>query len=75
MFVTVFVKRKEDIVKVALTWPNHGYEGDEDNSRRREEDVRRDQSGANRHLISTAQCPCYGQMYFPGSYTYRQTLL
>ena len=38
-------------------------------------DVRSDRGGADRHLINTAQRPCYGNMYSTGCCTYRQTVL
>ena len=67
--------KKEDSLKVALMLPKHGTEGEKENIRRGEEGVGRDRGRTIRHLINTAQCPCYGQMYLTGSCTYRRAVL
>ena len=66
------MKKKEDGLKVALMWPEHGNEGEKEKSRTREEEVESDQGRNDRHLSDTAQCPCYGQLCSTGSCTYRQ---
>ena len=72
--VRITCEEKEDSLKVALMWPKHGNEGEKEKSMRGE-GVGSNQGRADRHLINTAQCPCYGQMYSTGNCTYRQTVL
>ena len=71
-------KKKEDSLKVAHMWPKHGTEGEKQEvevEEKRKGGVGSDQGGADRHLINTAQYPCYGQMCSMGSCTCRQTVL
>ena len=56
-------KKKEDSLKVALMWPKHRTEGEKPGvevEEQRKGGVGSDQGGADRHLINTAQYPCYG---------------
>ena len=65
-------------MKVALMWPKHGNGGENPEvelEEKRKGAVGSDPGRADRYLINTAQCPRYGQMYFRGSCTYRQTAL
>ena len=66
-------KKTADSLKVALMRPEHGKGGEE--KCRRGEGLGSDQGGADRHLINSAQCPCYGQVYSTGSCACRQTVL
>ena len=73
-------EEKEKIVwKVAFVGPKRksqrGRNLETTREGRREGEVRSDRRGAGRHLILTAQCPCYGQTYTTGCRTGRHTAL
>ena len=73
--MSVEITCKEDSLKVARAWSKGGTEREKEKSRGGEEGVESDQGRDDRHLNTTAQCPCYGQMYSTFSRIYRQTIL